>query len=111
MPMFALWFRVPPGVDESTFRARLEAEIGRRARAPDVETSWRGDVLEILTMDFVALAYAGKVAVALGGVCVASNGTDARPFAPAPWTATPWVSLPWWRRLRIWIGPTRSRAG
>lgn len=103
--MFTLWFRFPQGFDEATWRAALRSEIGSRASERNVELSWDGEQLTIDTMDFVALAYAGKVSALLGGVKAGPIGSPGE-YVPAPWTATPWVRMSLWKRLRIWIGPT-----
>lgn len=106
--MLALWFRMPPEVAVEAWRARLGAEIGpRRAGPRNVELSQRGDVLEILSMDAVAIAYAGKVSVALGGSACLPGSHAPRPYRPAAWTDRPWRELSRWRRLRIWLGPMR----
>jgi hypothetical protein len=108
MGLFRFHFASRP--DEAMFRERLRREIGRRrARAVDLDWSGAaagGGVLDVLSQSGVALAYAAKVAEAMGGVRVplASN-SEVRELPP--WTATPWVELPWLVRAKIWWGPTR----
>ena len=104
MAMAILRYRFDPAIDEPTWRARLRDEIGRRASARNVETTWLGDgALEVLSQDAIAIVYASKVSRALGGEPVAP--TTARSL-PA-WATARWVDLPLWTRFRIWLGPTQ----
>jgi hypothetical protein len=110
MAMGLFQFRFVSRPDEAMFRERLRREVGRRrARAIDLEWSddaAGGGMLGVLSQSGVALAYAAKVAEAMGGVRVPLiPSSEIRPLPS--WTATPWVELPWLVRARIWWGPTR----
>ena len=52
-------------------------------------------------MDWVALVYAAKVCLGMGGERV---GT---PWVPPDWATRQWVEIPWTTRLRLRIGPTK----
>ncbi|WP_434044353.1 MULTISPECIES: hypothetical protein [Sorangium] len=104
-------FRFIQQPDECAWRARLRDEVGaRRSNERNVETCWHGDreagTLEVLSMDAIALAYAAKVCVELGGEPALPMHARHGPIQP-PWTATRWIAMPWWTRARIWFGPTR----
>lgn len=110
MAMGLFRFRFDSRPDEATFRERLRREIGRRrARAVDLDWSENptgGGVFDVLSQSGVALAYAAKVAAAMGGVRVPlTRDTEIR--ALPPWTTTAWVELPWRMRAKLWWGPTR----
>jgi hypothetical protein len=107
MPMGLYQFRFDSRLDETVFRERLAREIGsRRARSADLEWSEDaegGGVFGVLSQSAVTLAYAAKVATAMGGVRVPlSPNSQIRPLPS--WTATPWVELPWLVRVKIGFG-------
>jgi hypothetical protein len=107
MPMGLYRFRFVSRPDEASFRERLGREIGRR-RARSVDLEWSDDaggggVLGVLSQNGVTLAYAEKVAAAMGGVRIPlTQHHELRPLPP--WTATAWVELPWLVRVKIWCG-------
>jgi hypothetical protein len=110
MAMGLFRFRFDARPDEGMFRERLRREVGRRrARAVDLdwsEAAAGGGLLDVLSQSGVALAYAAKVAAAMGGVRVPLTQSSEM-WALPPWTETAWVDLPWLVRARIWWGPTR----
>lgn len=107
MAMAAWSFRFDQPPSEADLRARLRAEIGRRASERNVELEWGDDGrLVILSQDGVALVYAAKVCLALGGVPTELGSDEPRPLVLPEWTGTPWVALPWWTRFRLLLGPT-----
>ena len=108
MPMMAHWFRFPRQPDPHALRSGLRAEVGaRRASEHNVESSWAPEpaseagVLELLSMDGVALVYAAKLCLALGGEPLRG------PWTPPPWALRPWLDIPWTTRLRLLLGPTK----
>lgn len=128
MAMMATWYRFPDSLDEATWRAALIAELGAQRASPDnVEVTWRHSmaslralllgrpssidddkdssaVTSIASMDLVALAYATKVSLALGGEPVLPNGSPVtQPRRPAPWTTTPWITKSRWQRLELLV--------
>ena len=52
-------------------------------------------------MDPVALVYAAKLCLGMGGEPAGKH------WVPPDWAMTRWVELPWTTRFRLWIGPTR----
>jgi hypothetical protein len=109
MAMGAHSFRFEHPPSEAVLRERLRAEVGRR-RAGErcVELDWHaGGGLMVLSMDGIALLYAAKVCVALGGVRLRLGTADEQPLVLPGWAHQPWVSLPWWTRFRLWLGPTK----
>ena len=109
MGHFRFRYASPP--TESVWREQLRREVGRWRSTPravewSVEPSGDGWVETLLSQDGVALAYAGKVSLALGGEHLPFFG--GRPWTVPDWAATPWTELSWLTRARIWIGPTRT---
>ena len=108
--MFMARFSFATAPDPEVWLARLRAEVGARRAGPrNVELEWgpaagAGAALMVLSMDPVALTYAGKVSLALGGERLTMDGA---PWAVPAWAQRRWVDVPWLRRARIWIGPTR----
>jgi hypothetical protein len=106
--MLAQWFRFNREPDRQVFRSRLRAEIGkRRSREGNLDVSWRPDresdagVFEVLSMDAIAIVYAGKVCLEIGG-----EPADG-PWAPPDWATAKWVEIPWTKKLRLTFGPTK----
>ncbi|MBK9034689.1 MAG: hypothetical protein IPL61_26060 [Myxococcales bacterium] len=111
MPMCMARFQFAAPLDSDQWRAQLQREVGARRASPrNVELEWGpsaagpGGELMVLSMDAIALTYAAKVSLALGGARVTADGA---PWVVPTWAAPRWVDLPWRRRIRIWIGPTR----
>jgi len=92
-------FRFVEPPDEERLVAALIAEVGID-RASEVDFDRRPGEIQFESMDSIALEYASKVCVVMGGVVVYPSQ-----WKLPPWTATKWVDRPWWARLlRVWLG-------
>jgi len=92
---------------ESPIREALREQLGPGgARAVDAVEVEGSDVL-ITSQDYVALIYAWKVCVALGGRRVPLGAGSAPPPPLPSWSAVPWTERSWMSRLAIRFGRIR----
>jgi hypothetical protein len=101
MAMCVVRFKFPDPMDVKTLRAALRCEVGRRASERNIEisisrTDDRGQTIQFLSTDGIAILYARKVSVALGGDYVRPESM------PLPrWVDTPWVVMSWWMKFKV----------
>lgn len=111
MAMAMMSFHFDEPLDHTQWRALLKAQVGRwRADEHNIELSPSDDhIISLLTQDMVAMVYGAKVMLALGGRHLPMTfGEPATTWRPPDWAKTPWVKLPLLRRIKLWIGPTKT---
>lgn len=103
MVMMSSHYAFPADLSKATWQAALVAELGPKlASERHLEVTWSQPVASICSMNFLVLAYAEKVSMALGGRRVFPNGEPyTTPSLQGPWTARPWVELSRWQRLKV----------
>lgn len=109
--MMMITFRFSAAVPtEADLRDRFRAEIGpSKASNVDIEygPGYAGNTTDadvsLLSMDVIALVYAKKVCLALGGVRV-RRGREERQVASPDWASAPWFTHGILTRLRIRLG-------
>lgn len=103
MAMMVSHYAFPADLSEATWRAALVAELGPKlASERHLEVTWRQPVASICSMNFLVLAYAEKVSMALGARRVYLNGEpDLTPPLHGAWTIRPWIELSRWQRLQV----------
>lgn len=102
MVMMVSHYAFPADLSEATWHAALVAELGPElASERHLEVTWRQPVASLCSMNFLVLAYAEKVSIALGGQRVYPNGEPNTPLQQGPWAARRWVDLSRWQRLKV----------
>lgn len=105
-PMALVRFRFDgEAPSEGQIREALRGQLGPRARRAVDSVEVEGSEVSVTSKDYVALIYAWKVCVELGGRR-ARLGPDGPPSLPS-WTSIPWTEHSWLSRLSIRFGRIR----
>jgi hypothetical protein len=91
--------------DEAALLSRLSQCFGGTVPYGFERFEVKGERVHVTSMDWIALVYAARICVELGGVRLAFTKDEpvAAPPSP-PWSARPWASYGWLTRLRIRLG-------
>lgn len=93
-------------------REQLDAEftrqLGRGGPAMMRDLERHGEhIIELLSMDAVALVYGRRALVALGGTPIDILSGEPHTVLWPAWSERPWTSYGALQKLRIWLGAVR----
>ncbi len=108
MPMMVTTCRFEEVPSEEELRVAIGRYLGPTIAKRNPEDIWTdGPLVHLTSMSGVALVYAKRACVDLGGVPCTYQGTPRTMNEWPTWSEKPWTTYPWWKKLVFSLSPYR----